>query len=127
MIAAHKILPCCWHGFSENQHADIAAQEAKPPKGVKPPVRIVIYECGQCGEPHDNYEDAEECCAELEDEDDAIHCPVCGDKAATHRDAADHFLWKDLDAQTRWDIADAVQAGGAWGAEIMSAIGMRGK
>lgn len=63
----------------------------------------------------------------LDDDDDAIHCPVCGDKAATHRDAADCCLWKDLDAQTRWDIADAVQAGGAWGAEIMSAIGMRGK
>lgn len=34
---------------------------------------------------------------------------------------------EDLDAQTRWDVADAVQAGSKWGVEIMSAIGMRGK
>ena len=53
MIAASRVLPCCWHGFAENQYADLAAQ-------------------------------------------------------------------------TRWEIADAAQAGSTWGVEIMPAIGTKG-
>lgn len=77
---------------------------------------IQCWKCPECFDVHDFEDEAEDCCAELEKKsaaDDAA-CPVCAEAAKDHRDAADCCLWKDLDAPTRWAIADAVAAGGSW-------------
>lgn len=79
------------------------------------PASVIAWECGVCGDLHRWEDDAHDCCApdELQGgshEDAAAQCPVCGNAAASHRDAADCCLWHDLDAPTRWRIADAVEA-----------------
>lgn len=76
---------------------------------------VLMYLCPGCGEPHHCKSDAENCCDPEEDEDeDPIECPVCGSACDDHREAASCCLWKDLDAPTRWKVADAVEAGVTW-------------
>jgi len=88
---------------------------------------VVVYECLGCGEQHDYSDDAANCCP-TEDEvllahEVKVHCPVCdaliGEGA--YREATDCCLWKDLDAHTRWAIADKVEAGSTWQEAIASA------
>lgn len=83
------------------------------------PLRRRAIECWKCPECQEVYEwedEAEECCAEAVAQDAPFSpaCPVCAQKYDAHRDAADCCLWKDLDAHTRWAVADAVQAGSTW-------------
>lgn len=80
---------------------------------------VTMYRCPDCRELHEWEDDAEECCKKtgVEDATQPI-CPVCAKPYITHRDAADCCLWKDLDAFTRWRIADAVEAGGEWSEEL---------
>lgn len=77
---------------------------------------VVMYRCPKCCELHEWEEDAIDCCKKPNQpsKDDGANCPVCGEKHLTHRNAADCCLWKDLDATTRWKIADAVEAGAEW-------------
>ena len=82
---------------------------------------VVMYLCPRegCGEMHEYKDDAIDCCA---GEDDVLEsCPVCNAAFATHRDAADCCLWHDLDAPTRWAIADKVEAGATWAEAIAAA------
>lgn len=82
--------------------------------------RVVMYRCPICDELHDDEFDAEECCP-LPKQTDGIHankCPVCGETYNSARDAADCCLWKDLDAPTRWALADRVEAGNEWSREL---------
>jgi hypothetical protein len=80
---------------------------------------VVMYRCPVCRDLHDWESDAEKCCQETpEEKASGTSCPVCGMGYETHRDAADCCLWKDLDAHTRWRIADAVHAGSEWVTEL---------
>jgi hypothetical protein len=80
-------------------------------------IAIECWKCPECLEVYDDEFEAEECC--MPDEDlhhkaAPVYCPVCGDGATDHRDAADCCLWKDIDAETRWAMADKVEAGASW-------------
>lgn len=82
-------------------------------------VEVVVYRCCECRELHDDEDNAVECCAPdasdgLHHEEGASHCPVCYDRHNSPREAADCCLWKDLDAPTRWRMADQVEAGATW-------------
>ncbi len=80
-----------------------------------------MYRCPECRELHEREDEAEDCCNETaasENGANPTNCPVCGEMYQSCRDAADCCLWKDLDAPTRWAIADAVEAGGEWTTEL---------
>jgi hypothetical protein len=77
---------------------------------------IVLYECCECYERHEDEDDAAECCAEVSEYTD---CPVCKCVCSDHRDATDCCLWKDFDGPTRWAMADKVEAGATW-AEVLN-------
>lgn len=76
---------------------------------------VTMYRCPECYELHEWEDEAEQCCEKKEATGEGpIECPVCHEKHVSHRYAADCCLWKDLDAPTRWTIADAVEAGSTW-------------
>lgn len=82
-------------------------------------VEVVMYRCAECDELHDDEDDAAECCADdavdgLHDEEAPDACPVCGLDHIDAYSAADCCLWKDIDAPTRWRMADRVEAGESW-------------
>lgn len=89
--------------------------EASPEKSKRHIEEVTMYRCPDCRELHEWEDEAEECC---KDEPAVIawsaDCPVCGERYEEHRMAADCCLWKDLDAPTRWAVADAVEAGSTW-------------
>lgn len=89
------------------------------------PCVVTAWECGECGDLHRYQEDAFDCCAPaplkgLHDQDVVVLCPICRSGHSEHRLAVDCCLWKDLDAPTRWRIADAVEAGSTTWAEALS-------
>lgn len=92
--------------------------EGEPPAKTKSTRRIeavTMYRCPECLDLHDWEDDAKECCDDTPVEaKHATACPVCGAGYDLHRYAADCCLWKDLDAPTRWAVADAVEAGATW-------------
>ena len=94
---------------------------ALPPKSLEHETKevreVVAYQCPTCCELHEWESDAEECCKKNSAPPD-VFCPVCNNDHETHRDAADCCLWIDLDAITRWKIADAVEAGSEWSVEL---------
>lgn len=76
---------------------------------------VTMYRCPECYELHEWESDAEKCCDKtVAANGDKIECPVCHERHESHRDAADCCLWKDIDAPTRWRIADAVENGSTW-------------
>ena len=79
-------------------------------------IAITRYECPTCSEDYDDEEDAEGCCGEDDVGDNG--CPVCAEKCNDTRDASDCCLWKDIDAPTRWRMADAVDAGSTWAEQL---------
>ena len=81
---------------------------------------IECWRCPECWDVHDFEDEAEECCAEAAAKaaPSAKACPVCAQKYDEHRAAADCCLWKDIDAHTRWRMADAVEAGSTWPAQL---------
>ena len=87
---------------------------------------VMCWRCKECSEVHECKDDALDCCPPLEasgkhDQDPPILCPVCGADHAEHRLAVDCCLWRDIDAPTRWRIADAVEAGADWAEAIQAA------
>jgi len=81
-------------------------------------VEIVQWSCSECCCVYDDEDEAAECCGD-EDEEYACACPVCGTgKYEDARDASDCCLWKDIDAPTRWKMADAVDAGSTWAEQL---------
>lgn len=98
------------------------------PSSCRPPGRqrqapIACWRCPVCSQVHDEEDDAESCCqsncCDPQGGAFAAACPVCEAPANSHRDATDCCLWKDLDAMTRWSVADRVEAGlGTWSEEI---------
>ena len=82
---------------------------------------IECWRCPECLDIHDYEDEAEECCNDADAKaPSAPACPVCAQKYATHRDASDCCIWKDLSAQQRWQIADAVEAGGSWADQLLT-------
>lgn len=93
----------------------------KPAKKTRVAIEVTAWKCANCDELHEYESSAEDCCGDEDDEDSASaheegssDCPVCGLGYAEPRVAADCCLWKDLDAPTRWAMADAVEAGSTW-------------
>lgn len=84
---------------------------------------VMAYRCSECGELHEDRHEAEFCCARLLPVVNGVTvsacCPLCASPFQTHREAVDCCLWKDFPAPTRWEIADAVEAGGEWNNEIL--------
>jgi hypothetical protein len=86
-----------------------------------------VWLCPECDDVHKSYDDAVDCCADLDSYEapEFVACPVCtrgfkdSDASPAYRFAADCCLWKDLDAPTRWRIADAVEAGSTWAEELL--------
>lgn len=91
------------------------ADEAEPCNRVK---MVMAYRCKSCNELHEWEDEAADCCKPAAPHRSASACPCCGKPYMTHRDAADCCLWHDLDALTRWAIADAVEAGSDWVTEL---------
>jgi len=82
---------------------------------------VTAYRCPVCTSLHEDESDAERCCPfdgagakGLHDQEAAQHCPACQAQYRTEREAVDCCLWRDIDAPTRWRIADAVEAGATW-------------
>ena len=82
---------------------------------------IACWRCAECDDIHDWESDAEECCAaeDAKEAPSAPACPVCAEKYDTHRGATDCCLWKDIPAQRRWQMADAVEAGSTWADQLL--------
>ncbi len=82
--------------------------------------QVTMYRCLECQDLYDDEEDAIQCCAPesdvigLHDQEAPTICPVYGQDFISARDAADCCLWKDIDATTRWRMADQVDAGAPW-------------
>lgn len=82
---------------------------------------VTKYVCLACRCEHDYRYEAERCCADfwhINDCDPLAACPVCNTFHTDHRAASDCCLWRDLDAPTRWAIADRVEAGSTWAEEL---------
>lgn len=80
---------------------------------------ITAYRCRDCYEIYEDEDEANKCCAPaIPVTNEKARCPVCLQEAQSLRDATDCCLWKDIDAHTRWRIADQVEAGSTW-AEAM--------
>lgn len=97
-----------------NIEREVARGERSPGKAKVE--EVTMYRCPVCLDLHEWESDAEECCEENLTTEGAVatDCPVCGEQYNSHRDAADCCLWKDIDALTRWRIADAVESGKSW-------------
>lgn len=107
--------------FGIVQRTQRGVVEDEPTKARRRIEEVVMYRCPECHELHEWQDDAEECCKEKKEAADrgaGTDCPVCGEAYATHRDASDCCLWKDVDALTRWSIADAVEGGSDWATEL---------
>lgn len=76
---------------------------------------IECWKCAECFQTYDWEDEAEECCADPAPAASSnTDCPICGQSSASHRDAADCCLWKDMDQAARYAAADAVERGATW-------------
>lgn len=102
-----------FHTFRPQTHDAIGADRKKERRQV---IEITQYQCPDCFEKYDWEEDAEKCCApeENEREDNPDNCPVCGEEYTDPWGASNCCLWKDIDAQTCWQIANSVYQGATW-------------
>ena len=80
----------------------------------------VVYQCDRCLETHVDMDDAIDCCTF--DESGTL-CPACAEVFFDHRAAADCCMGIDIEAQTRWRIADAVKLGDTWAEAIQTITG----
>jgi rubredoxin len=127
-----NLSPLVRDGLALHAHPSVYAAESSGGKEKKrnTPVEVSAYRCPVCNYLHEDEDEAADCCdyepptgAKPHDDED-IYCPVCGQAYVDHRHAVDCCLWKDIDAPTRWRIADAVEAGAEW-VEAIKAEGAR--
>lgn len=128
-----KLSPYTQYGLSvhstgcEADHSESSSKEKRRNK----PIWVDAYKCPVCGDLHEDEDDAADCCAFREQPvaarsphaEESVFCPVCGSAASDYRHAVDCCLWRDVDAPTRWRIADAVEAGAEWMDAIHKEIG----
>lgn len=115
---ARLTLPHSWLGFV--QLGEPTSETRKQEGRV---TEVTMYRCNHCDELHDWEEDAEECCAkDLPPGAGDPNCPVCNCEFSDNREASDCCLWKDLDAPTRWAMADAVDEGSTWTEQLQTFI-----
>ena len=74
--------------------------------------------CDRCDEIHHTLVGANKCCPLTATQSSANTCPICAQVYGSPRDASDCCLWKDLALPARWDLADRVENGGTWPAEL---------
>lgn len=82
------------------------------------PDEVRAWLCKGCGEIHETLVDANKCCPLTATQLDANTCPICAQVYNSPRDASDCCLWKDLAPLKRWDVADRVEDGSTWPAEL---------
>ena len=75
---------------------------------------IECYRCPGCQEVYDDEDEAIECCEEEEQLVGVNTCPVCTAAATDPRAATNCCLWMDIDAATRYALADRVATGEPW-------------
>lgn len=76
---------------------------------------VECWKCAECFEVYDWEDEAEECCAtEAPAAGSSTDCPICGQASASHRDAADCCLWKDMVQAKRYECAEMVERGATW-------------
>jgi ssDNA-binding Zn-finger/Zn-ribbon topoisomerase 1 len=111
-----------WHGFTHIINTQTETERKKSRY-----TEVTMYRCDECDELHDWEDDAEECCAKdvAKTSETEPNCPVCNSEYSDHRQASDCCLWKDIDAPTRWAMADAVDAGSTWAVELQKLIATR--
>lgn len=105
--------------------AHAAGANGKAPR----PREVTMFRCGTCNDLHDEYEEAEDCCAPLAAsglpvrDDNPNACPVCAAEYGNTREATNCCLWKDIDAPTRYALADRVEGGATWPEALGIALG----
>ena len=101
-----------WHGNEK--------PNTKTDKKRKSAREVIHWACPVCGETFDEDEEkeAEACCQGKAADNEEAACPVCKQNYINHREAANCCLWKDIDAVTRYRMADAVECGSSWAAEL---------
>lgn len=117
LLQLRQALRSNWHGFTH-----IINTQTETERKQSTVTEVVMYRCNECDELHDWESDAEECCATEVTASAKPNCPVCDSEYSDHREASDCCLWKDLDAPTRWAMADAVDAGSTWANELQKFI-----
>lgn len=123
MNLLQKALPHGWHGFSRLLLDSAPAGQESRLKRRSRVEEVTRYLCTVCDEVHEKRSEAEACCAPAVA--GANSCPICNGNAVSPRHAADCCLWKDLDAPTRWAVADAVEAGSTWAEELTKLAAQR--
>lgn len=120
MRAALQLSPLNLSGLLARARSEDWQATAAPGKKRLRAREIIRWECPVCGDTfnEDEEQDAENCCQGKAADAARAGCPVCGQAFIDHREAADCCLWKDIDAPTRYGIADAVEAGSSWVAEL---------
>ena len=108
-----RLSPLNFRGLIANAEYISAPVERKK----NPVTEIVSYRCDLCDEDYEDKDEAEDCDCETT-VNLAVSCPVCKSAALDHRQAADCCLWKDIDAATRYNMADQVEDGLTW-AEVL--------
>lgn len=88
--------------------------ETKPQQKKTRRQPIECWRCAECLTVYDWEDEAEECCADQVTAHSSSDCPVCGQSAASHQDAADCCLWKDMNKTDRYAAAEKVAAGATW-------------
>lgn len=121
-MSAAQLSPATRRGLFHHLIAqdDQAAIDRRHKSRAAQVIEIVRYACPVCDEEYEDEDDAGECCLSDNPEGDPAGdcCPVCGQDHTSPREASDCCLWKDLDAATRWRLADRVEAGETW-AEVL--------
>ena len=101
-----------WHGLLE---PSVTTQRTK-----QEPVEV--WKCPVCGDTHDSYDEAAECCAD-ETESVAIICPVCAQEHGSFFEAVGCCLWTEFDVAQRISLTTKLEAGATWFEAIEEAGG----
>lgn len=83
---------------------------------------VTMWRCPECGDLHDDEDEAEACCQGEEDKPEYA-CPICSRKAEDGlADALDCCLWHDFDYMARTRIGHRVEAGMLWSEAIQQEL-----
>jgi hypothetical protein len=120
MSSSLKLSPLNLSGLLADWRANEKPEHSTVAKPRRRAIEVIKWACPVCNEQYeeDEEKDAEACCQGNGTDQENPCCPVCKRQYIDHREAADCCLWKDIDALTRYRIADAVEAGSSWAEEL---------